>query len=187
MEDPPRERRIDDGLFGVVVVEGWSDVCHLYERALVALGADDTETARGLYRQALDLEPTNAQGHIGLGTCALQEKKFELASRSYRDALALDAESASAHVGLGSVHYQQRRFAASAEHYKHAVRLREDLPDAHWGAASAFQALGDRGAMRTHAARFLALAPDSTLVPRARAMLAISALRFALRRLFSPY
>jgi tetratricopeptide (TPR) repeat protein len=167
----PREKFLGDGRYGVLLEEGVSAVCDLYERAWPALDAGDTRTARSLYERALLLEPGSAPAQVGLGSCALQEKDFEGAKSAYRRALELDPRAASAHVGLGSAHYQTKHFAESAEHYEHAVRLDGNLPDAHWGAASAFEALGDRVKMRAHARRFVELAPESALAARARRML----------------
>lgn len=56
-------------------------------------------------------------------------------------------------------------------HYEAAVELDDRVPDAHWGAAVAYEALGNAERKRRHAARFLELAPGSTLAPRAREML----------------
>jgi Tfp pilus assembly protein PilF len=166
-----REKFIGDALYGVLETEGVSTVCDLYERAWPALDAGDTKTARAFYEHALVLEPENAQGYVGLGTCALQEGEFERAKQCYRRALELDRRSASAHLGLGSVHYRTKQFATSADHYVHAAQLDPERADAHWGAATAFEMRGEREKMRAHARRFLELAPESALAPHARIML----------------
>lgn len=171
-----REKSVGETQYGVVVVEGTSAVCDLYERALPCLDANDTKTARALYEHALVLEPGNAQGHIGLASCAMQENDLDGATKGYLRALELDPRSASAHVGLGSAHYQRREFPQSAEHYEQALRIDADLADAHWGAATAFERLGNRKKLRAHLRRFLELAPTSALAWRARRMLFTSLL-----------
>ena len=167
----PREKFTDETAYGVLQVEGVSEVSDLYDRAWPFLDAGDTKTARALYEHALFLEPWNAQAHVGLGTCALQEKDFESAKRHYARGLELDPRSASAHLGLGSAHSHQNQLVKSVEHYEHALRLREDLPDAHWGAATTYEALGDLAQMRAHAKRFLELVPGSALAWHAWLML----------------
>ncbi|MBL8957813.1 MAG: tetratricopeptide repeat protein [Myxococcaceae bacterium] len=166
-----RRKLLDPTLYSVVQAEGTSNVPELYERAGDLLDAWDMAGARALYEEALAREPGNAQAYIGLGGCALQEQRFDLALQLYGRALELSPTSASANLGLGNVHQHQERYAEAVKHYLEAVRLDDTLADAHWGAASAFEAMHDLVAMHRHARRVLQLAPDSLMAPLARAMI----------------
>jgi tetratricopeptide (TPR) repeat protein len=155
----------------VTAVDGTSSVAELYRDASARLDKGDIKGARALYQKALGEEPENAQGHVGLGACAVHEQDLEAARASYRRALELEPKASLAHIGLGSVAYLQSRFREAADHYEAALEIDDAMADAHWGAAVAYEALGDAAKKRAHAGRFLALAPDSALASSAKAML----------------
>jgi tetratricopeptide (TPR) repeat protein len=161
----------DPRIYGVTVPEGTSRVDGLYREASARLNKGDTAGARELYRAAIAAEPESPLGHIGLGGCSMHEHDLAAARASYERAREIDPKVVSAHIGLGSVAYLEGRFRDAARHYEAAAEIDDKVADAHWGAAAAYDALGDAERRRLHAARFLALAPDSTLAPRAREML----------------
>jgi tetratricopeptide (TPR) repeat protein len=161
------EKEVRRDGYDVEQAEGTSAHAPLFRQASARLDAGDVPGARALYDEARRLEPASAEPLVGLGTCALREGRLDEARTLYGRAQMLDARSALARIGLGSALYGEQRFADAARAYEEAVALDERNADAHWGAAAAYSALGQRGQARTHARRFLALAPDSALAPRA--------------------
>jgi tetratricopeptide (TPR) repeat protein len=151
--------------------EGTSRVSELYLRASALMDKNDLAGARQLYQQAVDAEPDKPMGYIGLGSCALRERKYEQARRLYELAATLDARSSSARVGLGSVAALEDHQREAVGFFEKALEIDEHNPDAHWGAAIAYQALGENDRMRAHARRFLELAPNSMLAGEAAKML----------------
>ena len=113
----------------------------------------------------------------GWASCALEERNYELAQKSYEQAAALDGKSASAQIGMGSVASLQGKYRDAADRFEQAAALDPASADAHWGAAAAWNTLGEHERARAHAKVFIALAPDSALVPRAREIAGAIALK----------
>ncbi len=170
--DPKRtEKEIKGNAYHMSYEEGTSQYSARYKDASALLDKQDIKGARKAYLELAVLEPASPHPYVGLGTCALGEHDYEGAKVAYRKALEKDPNTSLAHLGLGSAAYSQRRYTEAARGYEEALRVNEKLPDAHWGAAIAYDGAGDMPRMRSHAQRFVALAPDSQLVPRAREMI----------------
>ena len=172
-KDGARDENVDFArpTYAIKTHEGTTEVLHLYKQASERLRQGDPEGARAFYGAAIRAEPNNPAAHVGLAGCALEEGELEAARAYYRQALALDANWVSAHVGLGTVASLQKLNQEALAEYETAIRLDAKDADAHWGAAVVCDELGARDKLRTYAARFLELAPDSALAPRARQLL----------------
>ncbi len=172
-KDGARDENVDLArpTYDIRTHEGTTAVLHLYKQASEQLRQGNAAGARAFYGAAMRAEPNNPAAHVGLAACALEESELEAARTHYQQALALDAKWVSAHVGLGTVASLQQRNQEALAEYETAIRLDAKDADAHWGAAVVCDELGARDKLRTYAARFLELAPDSALAPRARQML----------------
>jgi tetratricopeptide (TPR) repeat protein len=168
----PREERFDRReTYTFVDNEGTTASPELFKSAGALLDKGDVAGARKLYQLAVQREPERPAGYVGVAGCDLHENKLADAEKQYRKAESLDPRATSPKVGLGTVASLQGKHKEAAALYEQAVALDEKNADAHWGAALSYQELGDHARKSQHARRFIQLAPQSALVPRAREML----------------
>jgi tetratricopeptide (TPR) repeat protein len=168
----PREERFDrKETYTFVETEGTTASPELFKSAGALLDKNEVAGARRLYQLAVSREPDRPAGYVGLAGCDLHENKLDEARKNYLKAESLDPKATAPKVGLGSVASLEGKHAEAAALYEKAVALDERNADAHWGAAISYDELGDRNRRRAHALRFIELAPQSALVPRAREML----------------
>ncbi|MGE3315998.1 MAG: tetratricopeptide repeat protein [Planctomycetaceae bacterium] len=152
--------------------EGTSNYPEMYHEAADLTEQGKHSEAEALYRKIIALEPDNALGYIGLGSCRIDQHDLQGAEENYRRAAKLDPKSSMASLGLGSVFLQRDEFEAAIEFYTRALALAPDLPDPHWGLATTYDEMGDRQKAGHHFREFLKIAPDSNLAPIAKQMLA---------------
>jgi tetratricopeptide (TPR) repeat protein len=159
-----RQRQEINELPGAVIYSGGkSSVSEVYREAAELLGEGNFEEAEVLYRQIIEIEPTNPDGFIGLGGSLLYQDKLEEAEQAYLQALNLSPQSIEALIGLGSVHYLQGDFREADELYSQVLELDGEVPDAHWGKALVLEQQGKDEEAIYHYERFIELAPDSQL------------------------
>jgi tetratricopeptide (TPR) repeat protein len=168
----PREERFDrKETYTFVDTEGTTASPELFKSAGALLDNGDIAGARQLYQLAVTREPDRPAGYVGIAGCDLHENKLADAEKQYLKAESLDPRGTSAKVGLGTVASLRGKHKDAAAFYEKAIALDEKNADAHWGAALSYHELGDRARTRTHALRFIELAPQSALVPRARELI----------------
>lgn len=119
----------------------------------------DHAKARGVFLQALELQPNSVAILNNLGVNALQLGNEPQAERYFRKALSLEPSDADAGFNLGLIELKHGKFAEAGRHLKRVAAQRpHDLP-ALQGLLDAELGLGSREAVEEAAGRLLKLAP----------------------------
>lgn len=87
--------------------------------------------AEACYRQALKLEPNNAQVYNNLGSLLKGRNLYSEAEVCYRQALVINPDYPAAHFNLGNVLRDQGRLPEAEACYRQALALKPDLAEAH--------------------------------------------------------
>jgi len=90
------------------------------------------DTARTLYREALDANLLNYQAWLGLGVLHAQQGEAALAEDHYRIALNIQPTFVSALINVGSLYSQQGRFDEAEEVLREAIENNPFYPQAHF-------------------------------------------------------
>lgn len=85
----------------------------------------DFQTARSLYQQALQIDPTFAIGHCNLGATLKAMGQFTIAIEHYQTAIALSPDYAEAYQNLGVVLLKIGRVPESLAAFQQAIALHE--------------------------------------------------------------
>lgn len=82
------------------------------------------ELAEANYRQALDIEPRNAEARYNLGNALMQQKKYNAAIEAY-DAVTANDENlqAASHYNSGVSYSKLRNWLPAIDGYKKALRI----------------------------------------------------------------
>ncbi len=81
------------------------------------------EEAKSLLLKAIQLDPTNAQGHFQLGSVYMKLKEYPRAIESFRKVGGLDPNNAAAFFNLGYLYAIQKDYVTSEEMYDRVVKL----------------------------------------------------------------
>ena len=101
------------------------------------------DLAEGQYRQALNLEPRNAEAKYNLANALMQQKKFREAIEFYVEVTASENKNlrAAAHYNIGVSYSKQKDLPASIEAYKAALRINPEDKEARENLQKALQEL----------------------------------------------
>jgi Ca-activated chloride channel homolog len=82
------------------------------------------DLAEQQYRQALDIDPRNAEARYNLGNALMQQKKYQAAIEMY-DGVTTDNKNmkSAAHYNAGVSYTKQKDIPSSIEAYKSALRI----------------------------------------------------------------
>ena len=107
--------------------------------------------ARGIYRQALELDPDNARAHLGLSRVAVRQRDFHAAAQSALDALERNYADPWAHFLLGCALRGMKQHEQAAEAFRAAISLNPNFPQAHLRLAALLEGrLGEAESAREH-------------------------------------
>jgi tetratricopeptide (TPR) repeat protein len=106
------------------------EVCHIcLGRALAWKG--DTKTAEAEFRKANELDPTDPDGHRGLGSIQENQKNYDAALDEYRAAEKINPADSETHEDIGRVLLAKKDSAAAVEELKQAETLSQTSWSAH--------------------------------------------------------
>ena len=118
------------------------------------LGLDFEETAPSkaplAYRQAIDINPANADAHVNLGRLFQVKGDIKRAKRHYQMALHATPEHQLALYNMGTVFDELDEPDTALGYYQQAP----DVPDAHYNTARIFEMRGDEVTSRRHMRRY---------------------------------
>ena len=97
----------------------------------------EDEAAANAYRSALELNPTLASAHAGLGLVLYNLSRYREAEQALREAIRLDPTSARAYDVLGDALGQTGRYPEAEEAYREAIRLDPTNAEAYGGLGDA--------------------------------------------------
>ena len=93
-----------------------------FETALAHHRAGRMAEAAAAYREAIRLQPDDADSHNNLGTVLKEQGRLDEAIACYRQALALLPDAAEPHYNLGVALSAQNRTAEAIDAYSEALR-----------------------------------------------------------------
>jgi len=141
----------------------------LFTKAGHYLSTGQPEEAEATYRELIEIEPSNENAHVGLGSSLFLQERFDEAMAAYMEATHLAPESVEATIGQATVARVTGDLENSLNLYSKAVDLDESNADAHWGKAITLAALGRTQPAIAHLERVLELVPETALADQARA------------------
>lgn len=107
-----------------------SEVCHIcLGRGLAWQG--DTKAAEAEFRMANDIDPTDPDGHRGLGSIQEQQKNYDGALEEYRRAEKIAPGDADTRQDVGRVLLAKKDYGAAVEELKQAEELSETSWEIH--------------------------------------------------------
>jgi len=117
------------------------EMCHIcLGRALAWQG--DSKAAEAEFRKANELDPTDPDGHRGLGSMQEQQKNYDAALEEYRVAEKIAPEDSETHQDVGRVLIAKKDFAGAVEELKQATTLAQASWQIHELYGQALQATG---------------------------------------------
>lgn len=99
-----------------------SDVGAVLKRASRALSRGDKFKARGLYHDALELEPRNVKAMTGLGWTLISMGKADSASAQFKRAIHFNANFEDAYIGLGKAERQRGQLKSALSAYERYLK-----------------------------------------------------------------
>jgi tetratricopeptide (TPR) repeat protein len=118
---------------------------------------DDAEDG---YRQALELQPDNADAHHLLGVLALQRGAFDSAVTSINRALAIDGTSAAFHGSLADALGKLERYAEAETHYARSIEIKPGHFQTHYNLGNLLRVQGKREEALASYRHAMELAPE---------------------------
>lgn len=98
----------------------------------------DLNQAIASYRQAIALEPNQAEFHLGLGCLLLPQGQLIAAQDSFQQAIALNRQLVEAHIQLGNLFVKQQQLELAITYYQQAIALDGNRAEVHLGLGHLF-------------------------------------------------
>ena len=118
------------------------DVAHAWKRAREHQEAGDSEREEQTYRQILEAEPTNIEGHFRLGVLLQKQGRRKQAEACFRQVLTLDPDHVAACIELTYLLLQGDKSTEAEACCRHAIVAAPDRVDAHYNLGVALQQQG---------------------------------------------
>ena len=142
--------------------EAWS------MRAFIKLSDRDIDGAIRDASRAFELDRTNAEALVALGTAFNSQKNFETAEARLHRALSLHPDSWQAQLELAKAWYGQRKFVLAL---RQVDLVQRDFPDVHLVRANILMSLGRKQAGAEEFEMFLRAAPGDRRAPQIKTIL----------------
>ena len=126
----PAQECFQDSLDLLVAAKAWSDkrtAIAYYNLARSYAALEDIETAKQLYRKAIEIRPRFPEAHNNLGMLLNQEGLFEQAIEHFKIVVAVEPLSSSAHYGMGVAYQSLEDNTTAAVCYQRALTLNPDF------------------------------------------------------------
>ena len=138
------------------------DVSYL-RSALTARHAGDLDQAARACRQALALNPANADTHKALADILLDQKKHIEAEGSLRKAIQCRPDFTAAHLSLGKLLFRQHKYRRAAEHYHRVLQAEPENAAAHKDLGTLLLGLGQMDEGLVHLTRAVRIEPRNAM------------------------
>jgi predicted O-linked N-acetylglucosamine transferase (SPINDLY family) len=134
--------------------------------ALLSQGLDHQKAGRleqayEIYRQALSLDPRQADCHFQMGVLTAQVARHDLALEHFKAALKLRPQAAKYHLNMGLALDGLGRYDEAVASYREALRLEANYSQAHNNLANTLGRLGRLDEAETHYRAALRLNPNT--------------------------
>ena len=118
------------------------------------------QQAEAIYRQILQVDPSNADALHLLGVIAHQAGESNQAIRYITQAIGICPSNVAFHNNLGEVYRAQGQLAAAVAQYQEAIRLEPDHAEAYLNLGNALKDQGQLAAAVAHYQEAIRLKPD---------------------------
>jgi len=130
--------------------------------ALVYFDRGEFDKAEEIYRQILELDPTEATAHSNLADILTQRGRFEEAEEHYKKALQILPNLKSARQNLAILLAEQQRLEEAAREFGEILRFYPDNARAHYNLSLALTQMGKEEEARRHMEDALRLQRNSS-------------------------
>jgi Tfp pilus assembly protein PilF len=120
----------------------------------------DPDSAAWIFREALKIDDTSADAHLGFATALNQLNAPDQAYLEVRTALSLDPHNATAHHLLAELHRQRREWRQALLEVREAIALDDKTPAFQLTLGRLLEAEGHVDEAMGAYQRYLNLAPD---------------------------
>lgn len=145
--------------FGVLAIDA-RHAKSLHGLGLIARQTGDIDGAIRLFRQAVAIEPDDANYQFSLGGILQAVHRQDEALAAYSHALVINPEFAVAHNNVAALLQQMGKLEEAKEHFEQAVLIQPDYAAAHCNLGALLQNLGDLDGAVSSLERALAIRPD---------------------------
>ncbi|PKP57053.1 MAG: hypothetical protein CVT89_05130, partial [Candidatus Altiarchaeales archaeon HGW-Altiarchaeales-2] len=90
------------------------------------------EEAEKEFREAIRINPNDAEAHNNLGNLLADLNRYEEAEKEYGEAIRINPNYTEAHNGLGILLSDLKRYEEAEKEYREAIRLNPDYAGAHF-------------------------------------------------------
>ena len=119
------------------------DLAPMYvTRGLIDTKRGQYGSARVMFDEALERDPTSATAYRGLAQLYLESGEPEAAEQTYRRAISLKPDFWGGYNDLGIFYFRQSRFIDAAAQFEHVINLTPDNPWGYNNLGSAYRRLG---------------------------------------------
>jgi tetratricopeptide (TPR) repeat protein len=102
------------------------------------------DESAGMFRQAINLNPSSANAHFELGQVLEQRGQANEAITEYQEAIKIDPDKSTAHTRLAALYATQGQNQRAVQEYQEVLRLNPQDPAAYHGLGVAYNELGQR-------------------------------------------
>jgi predicted O-linked N-acetylglucosamine transferase (SPINDLY family) len=138
-----------------------SESANLRRRGNEHLAGGRLEEAETCYRQAVALDPRNAEAHLNLGFVLSERKQYDEAKRYLSEAIRIKPDLEDAHYILGTIAEERSDLVAAAEHFSKALGINPALEVACRDLCRVEFKRGQQASARQAIAKGLALNPGN--------------------------
>jgi tetratricopeptide (TPR) repeat protein len=153
-------KRIED--LEVAVQNGPNDLDSIVQLSIAYYQAEQWDDAKLQLRNALRLEPSNANHYRGLAEIAAKTGDLEEAESQLRKAVAVESPLALSHLKLGMVLTKMQRLDEAGDEFREAARLEPGSPLSHFQLGRLAEMEERIGSARIHYSRALEIEPGHT-------------------------
>ncbi|MDP6587160.1 MAG: tetratricopeptide repeat protein, partial [Anaerolineales bacterium] len=105
-------------------------------------GHEEEDTIIEQYKQAIRINPDDAEAHFLLGVTYTNLKMYKKSIESFKQVIRIDPDCAGAHNNIGLAYGELGKSKEEIESYKQAIRIDHDLAVAHSSLGKAYIVLG---------------------------------------------
>jgi predicted TPR repeat methyltransferase len=132
----------------------------LLQLALSYHQAGDLTQAERLYRQLLEINPTDTNLLHAYSILLAQQHHFTAAEQFVRQALAIEPNSPTFHTSMGNILTHLKKFQDAIQHYEQSIQLQPKAPVAHNNLGNLYAKQADYLNAMLHYQKAIVLKPD---------------------------
>ena len=148
-------------LYAQALVQLPQDPIVLFPLGILELQLGNSAAAIPLLRQAVDLSPTDARHHIGLGEALASVRQWKDAAEAYRHALRINPNSPDVQFALGVALAAQRDIGGAMAAYRAAIALRPNFANAFLNLGTCLHVRNELSQAEAAYRQTLSLQPDN--------------------------